>query len=687
LATVSDRPGLDALLALPRLLNLHVSPDGARLVLTVQTVAADGRKFEASMWEVSTAGQEPPRRVSPDGGDQTARGFTPDGSLLFSTPRDGPERRQEHGSSRRGGERRGAIALPEERHTLCILPVDSDEPRCVVAPPAGVGEVLTARGSSTVVVTAAMHPGAATLAEDEALDQARTDAGVQARLVDHYPDRYWDHDIGPRQPRLLAIDLGSPGGISAPRDLTPAPPWAGWLEEVHLCLADDGSRVAFGTEPNAGRHFKVDLAVVATEADGVVRTLIDADVHHGAMAWSPDGTTIAVATVEIGAPDRPARFHLQLVDAATGAVREVAPEWEANAQEVTWTRDGNALLVTADEHGHTPVFRVGLDGSVTRLSAAGAFRNLAPSPDGRTLYAIRSHINEAPSPVALDITTADQQPRALSSPIPTTSLATRLEEVTTAGADGAAVHSWLVLPEGDADSPLPLAVLIHGGPISSWTGWHWRWSAPLIAAQGWAVLLPDPRLSTGYGHDHIAAAWTDWATLPAGDILAAVEATAARPDVDADRVAALGGSYGGYMANWLAVTTDRFGAIVTHASVWDLEMERDTSDVGLFMEHEFGDPRRDEDTWRHQSPHLRADSLHTPMLVIHGARDQRVPLANSHSLWLALQQRSVPSRLLVYPDENHWILKPQNARLWYQTVLAFLDEHVLGRPWRRPPLV
>ena len=281
----------------------------------------------------------------------------------------------------------------------------------------------------------------------------------------------------------------------------------------------------------------------------------------------------------------------------------------------------------------------------------------------------------------------DQEPRTLPSPVAALPIATRLQEIACHGADGAPVHSWLVLPAGHPPAPLPLAVLIHGGPVSSWSGWHWRWSAPLIAAQGWAVLLPNPRLSTGYGHDHIAAAWTDWATLPAGDILAAVEATAARPDVDADHLAALGGSYGGYMANWLAVTCDRFRAIVTHASVWDLQMEHDTSDVGLSMEHEFGDPRRDEDNWRQQSPHLRADSLHTPMLVIHGARDQRVPLANSHSLWLALQQRSVPSRLLVYPDENHGVLKPQNARLWYQTVLAFLDENVLGRPWRRPPLV
>ncbi len=427
--------------------------------------------------------------------------------------------------------------------------------------------------------------------------------------------------------------------------------------------------------------------MVPTDGSGVVRTLVDADLQHGPLAWSPDGATIAVATAELGSPEAAPRFQLRLVDAATGAVKDLAPAWGELAHELTWTRSGEGLLVTADEHGHTPVFLIGLDGSVTRLTTAGAYRNLALSPDGTTVYAIRSHVNEPPALVALNVRDAEQQPRYLPSPVVAPRATTRLEEITSAGPDGAPIHSWLVLPAGRESTPLPLAVLIHGGPISSWAGWHWRWSAPLFAQNGWAVLLPNPRLSTGYGHEHIAAAWTDWATLPAADILGAVDATLERDDVDGDHVAALGGSYGGYMANWLAVTSRRFSAIVTHAGVWDLELERDTSDYGLSMDREFGEPRRDGETWRRQSPHMRADSLDTPMLVIHGARDQRVPLGNSHGLWLALQQRSVPSRLLVFPDENHWILKPQNARLWYQTVLAFLDENVRGLPWRRPPLV
>jgi len=669
---------VDAFLAMPRLANLHVSPDGSRLALTVQAVATDGRSFVGAVWEVDAAGDAPPRLLlNPERG-ATARGFLPDGSLLFSAPPAAVE--PEAGVPPDPG-----AAAAAQAEVLHLLPAGGGKPVLVFAPGAGVGAVVTARASSTVVVTAALHPGTSGLAEDEDRERARRDAGVSARLVDHYPDRFWDHDIGPRQPRLFALELGAATPPPA-RDLTPIPPWAGWFEDVEFSLSDDGTRVAFGANVDPA-HFRANLAVLDTGGGDAARVLVGADTQHGAVAWSPDGTTIAVAGATLGAPADPTRFSLNLVDARSGAVTPLAPHWDGFAQEIRWTADGNALLVTADELGHTPVFRVELDGTVSRLTASGAYHHLAVSRDGATLHAVRSDVTGPPAPVSLDVSGADQRPRYLANPAATVPVPARVEEVAATAADGTVIHSWLVLPEESSDGPHPLAVFIHGGPISSWAGWHWRWSPALLAARGWAVLLPNPRLSTGYGHAHIAAAWNDWATLPAGDILAAVDATTERPDIDGARVAAMGGSYGGYMANWLAVTSDRFRAIVTHASVWDLELERDTSDAGLLMDREFGDPRRNARNWLRQSPHARADSLRTPMLVIHGARDQRVSLGNAQSLWMALQTRGVPSRYLVFPDENHWILKPQNARLWYQTVLAFLAEHVLGTPWERPALL
>ena len=662
---------LEAFLALPRLVTLHLSPDGSRLALTVSAVSADRKRFASSIWEISPTGAFPARRLTRSAKGETARGYLPDGSLLFTSSR---------------VDAQGDDDARPEGEALYVLPAVGGEPQRVLAPPAGVGDVVTAAASATVVVTAALAHGTSGFDEDAAWAAARAKAGVEALLIEHYPDRYWDHRIGPREPRIHALDLAAPGADPpVARDLTPNPPWAGWIEDVAFALSADGAQLAFGAATEAGAAFRANLAVLDT-AGGDVRLLVDADVDHGPLAWSPDGRAIASAWTDLGGPGSPPRFHLGLVDARTGEVTELAPGFDGQAMEIHWTSDGRALLVTADQRGHTPIFRIDLDGTVTRLTASGAYRSLAVAPDGVTLYAIRSHVDEVPVPVALAVTGADQPPRVLPGPVAPVVTGVRLEEVTATAPDGAEVHSWLVLPGDPAGAPFPLAVAIHGGPVASWTGWHWRWSACVLAARGWAVLLPNPRLSTGCGHAHIADAWGDWTTLPAGDILAATDVVTTRADIDAERTAALGGSYGGYMANWLAVTTQRFAALVTHASVWDLQHQRGSSDVGFFMDREFGHPLRDEANWRSQSPHLLAERLRTPMLVIHGARDERVPITNAHSLWMELQVRGVPSRLLLFPDENHWILKPQNARLWYETVFAFLGEHVLGEAWQRPGL-
>ena len=665
---------LDTFFSLPRLTNIHVSPDGRRLALTVQTAAAGGKRFVGAVWEVDTSGSSPARRLTRSQRGETARGYLPDGSLLFTSARDDAD-------AAPGG-------APEPAEALHVLPAGGGEARRLVAPPAGVGEVLLARASGTVVVTAGMHPGAVTWEDDAERDRRRRDAGVSARLTAEYPERYWDHDLGPRQPRLFAADVEGGDGETEVRDLTPTPPWNGWLEDMSFALSDDGSRVAFGVCPRPGSNYKADLAVLDTSGSGGLRILVEGEETHGALAWSPDGSTLAVAAYELGAPDRPMRYHLRLVDVATGSGRDLVADWAGNTHEITWLRDGSGLLVVAEDRGDVAVFRVGLDGDARRMTPAGcSFSGVTLTPDGATLYAIASHVDTPPHLVALDLAASNWRPRRIEvTALPAVATGTRREEVRARSGDGTEVHSWLVLPD-EGGGPFPLAVLIHGGPFSSWSAWTWRWCAALFAARGWAVLLPNPRLSTGYGQHHISSAWGDWATLPAADIHAAIDATLARHDVDESRVAALGGSYGGYMANWLAVTTDRFAAIVTHASVWNLLVERDVSDVGCTLDREFGDPATNPEVWLRQSPHSRAGHLGTPMLVIHGERDQRVGLSNSQALFTTLQLAGVPSRLLVYPDENHWVLRPGNSRLWYQTVFAFLGEQVLGEEWVQPDLV
>jgi dipeptidyl aminopeptidase/acylaminoacyl peptidase len=252
------------------------------------------------------------------------------------------------------------------------------------------------------------------------------------------------------------------------------------------------------------------------------------------------------------------------------------------------------------------------------------------------------------------------------------------------------IEGWLTLPEGaSADTPAPLLLFIHGGPLASFAGWSWRWNPQLLAQRGYAVLCPDPALSTGYGDALVARGWRQWGGTPYDDLMAILDATLQRPDIDAERTAALGGSYGGYMANWIAGHTDRFRCIVTHASVWALDQSIGTTDFSPWFEWEVGDPHTSAGraNLRAHSPNLHVANIRTPMLVIHGELDRRVHISEAMRLWNDLRKHGVPARFLYFPDENHWILKPPNIRLWYETVFAFLEEHLHGKPFEAPALL
>jgi dipeptidyl aminopeptidase/acylaminoacyl peptidase len=261
--------------------------------------------------------------------------------------------------------------------------------------------------------------------------------------------------------------------------------------------------------------------------------------------------------------------------------------------------------------------------------------------------------------------------------------------VETTADDGARVRGWLLLPEGASNaSPAPLLLWIHGGPLNSWNAWSWRWAPLLAVARGYAVLLPDPALSTGYGLDFIARGWNSWGAKPYTDLLSITDAAIARDDIDENRTAAMGGSFGGYMANWVAGHTDRFRAIVTHASLWALDQFSGTTDSSEYWQRIFTPEAMIE-----HSPHRSVTDIRTPLLVIHGDRDYRVPIGESLRLWSELAEHhaepdgTTVHRFLYFPDENHWVLKPQHSVVWYQTVFAFLDQHMNGAEWQRPKLL
>ncbi|HEY6745914.1 MAG TPA: S9 family peptidase [Mycobacteriales bacterium] len=665
---------LDDYVALRRLSGLALSPDGIRLVTTVAERTPDGKRFATALWEVDPGGQRPARRLTRSAPGEAHPAFIPDGRLLFSSRRPDADAKPDEDT--------------EDRATLWLLP-EAGEARQVARRGGDIGDVVVARDSGDVAFTASTLPGTATVEDDEKRRQARKDAGVTAILHEGHPVREWDHDLGPAESHVVfsgPVPIGD-GRLTAVTDLTPI---ADGKVREGLALSPDGRTLAVGwrvDEPRAVHHGTL---AIFDSVTGEQR-LLDADGRWlSDPAFSPDSRALVYLQETLGDWDSPPGRNFRLLDLDTYESRELLPpDTQLWPSSPVFSPDGAFLYFLADEAGHAPVFRLELrTGSIVRLTDSGAYTDLVVSPDGTALYALRSSVDAPPTPVRIDPTREDQRVVTLLGPQDDIAVPGTLTEVTTVAEDGTPLRAWLALPDGaSADTPAPLLLWIHGGPVSSWNAWSWRWNPWLMTARGYAVLLPDPALSTGYGVGFLQRGWGAWGGRPFTDLMTVTDATIERPEIDRTRIAAMGGSFGGYMANWIATQTDRFRAIVTHASLWHLDAFAGTTDEPSFWHREFGDPLLKQERYLENTPHLRVENIRTPMLVIHGDKDYRVPIGEALRLWNDLGRFSVPAKFLYFPDENHWILTPGHVKVWYQTVEAFLAEHVLGEPWRRPDLL
>ena len=631
---------LESYIALPRVESLALSPDGHTVVLTIATLARDRTSHERALWSVPADGSGSPIRLTRSAKGESGVAFTGSGDILFVSAR----------------------------------------------------------------------PDAAARAE-------RTTKKVTAILHESYPVRHWDHDLGPAEPHLFALDLSilretiadstNPSGPDAsgsdasfpgqallpfptdlplPRDLTPSPgrsaQTAGQTLTPHGRTLIAALRVA---EQRAGRFVIVSIDVES----GTMTTLFDEEgVDFEVPAVSHDGRRIAFVRADFSTPKGPADQELWVADIDGGNARRVAEGWDRWPSSPSFDADNESLIVTADQDGRGPVFRVPLDGgSPIQLTTDDfSYTDVAVDIVSGDLVALRSSWVAPPHPVRIS---RSGVVTALATPARLPEVPGSIVEVETTVEDGARVRGWLLLPsDASPEHPASLLLWIHGGPLNSWNGWSWRWNPLLAVARGYAVLLPDPALSTGYGLDFITRGWDAWGAKPYTDLMAITDAAEARPDIDTTKTAALGGSFGGYMANWVAGHTDRFRAIVSHASLWALDQFNGTTDNSWYWQSIFS-PEGMIDS----SPHHSVRDIVTPMLVIHGAIDYRAPIGESLRLWSELAEHhagpdgSTPHKFLLFPDENHWVLKPQHAVLWYETVFAFLDQHVNGAAWMRPKLL
>jgi dipeptidyl aminopeptidase/acylaminoacyl peptidase len=373
------------------------------------------------------------------------------------------------------------------------------------------------------------------------------------------------------------------------------------------------------------------------------------------------------------------RWRVLVLDRSSGATRVLFETPDLSAHELALAADGKSVLFTADQAGRVSLYTVGLAGGTPRLVRQGGFfHGVAPTADGRAVVLGMSTLTAPPDIFRVSLgdgalARLTDHNRAwlakVAMPVPQT--------MTVKGAGGAEVMSWVVPPPRfDPKRKYPVVFMIHGGPQGAWSdGWSYRWNPALWAAQGWVVVAPNPRGSTGFGQRFVDEISRDWGGKVMEDLAAVFEAAAAKPFVDPSRQAVAGASYGGYAVTWLMGHSGRFRVAVSHDGVWNLESMAATTEELWFSEWEMGGPSYSaaaREQAHRFSPHLFADRIKTPTLVITNDLDFRVPVDQGIQLFTALRRRGVPSELLDFPGEGHWVLGPKSSQYWHQQVFGWI---------------
>jgi dipeptidyl aminopeptidase/acylaminoacyl peptidase len=511
------------------------------------------------------------------------------------------------------------------------------------------------------------------------------------RAYDETFVRHWDAWVEPGvRSRIFTFPLvdGRPqgGGRPVAGSLVgdaPSKPFGGAEE---LAWSPDG-RTLYFTLREAGRTepLSTNLDIFAVPADGSAPPVNLTAANRATdtlPAVSPDGRWLAYVAM-----DRPGyeadRQVVQLRNLATGETRALTRNWDRSVGSIAWASDGRSLLVTAGETLDTPVFRIDVpSGRVTRLTRAGTAGNVVALPGGGALHTLNSL--QAPDDLyRLDRRGRSQRLTSVNADRLAPLDPVRVERFSFAGARGDTVWGQIVRPT-NVSGRLPVAFLIHGGPQGSFgNAWSYRWNPWLFAAPGYAAVSVDFHGSTGYGQAFTDAINRDWGGAPLEDLRLGLAAAGREdPRIDTANACALGGSYGGYMVNWIAGQwPEGFKCLVSHAGVFDLRaMSYETEEL-WFTEWEFGGPYFEPaaaQVMERHNPVNFVTNWRTPMLVIHGERDFRIPYSQSLGVFNALQRRNIPSRLVMFPDENHWILKPRNSIQWYREVHGWLDRWLRG---------
>jgi dipeptidyl aminopeptidase/acylaminoacyl peptidase len=656
----SKRPIVfEDLMKIQRMSDPQVSPEGKWIAFVLTQVDLDANKKTGHIWLISTDGGEPRQITRGDGSDSRPR-WAPDGQSLAFV-------------STRGG-----------KSQVWIVPAFGGEAERLTSISTEADGVVWARNGDTLLFTSRVYPDCLDdRCNRERLGEAEK-SKVKARLIDQLLFRHWDSWRDGKYTHLFAVSVN--GG--PPRDLTPgaydSPTFFLGAPDGYA-VSPDGREACYTSNrsqpPSAVAWTTNDHLYLVPVAGGAARDITPGD--HGSDAspqYSPNGRYIAYTSQEHNGYESDL-FRLFVYDRQTEALKNVTANFDQWVTSFTWAPDSETLFFTAPERGQQPIFRTSVSQPRVEKVTSGFNDELRASPDGKRLFFTNTSLTR-PTEIYQVSNSGREPAKALShfsDPLMAELDMNPAESVNTRGADGAEIQNLLVKPPGfDPVKKYPALMLIHGGPQSAWEdAWGYRWNAQMFAAHGYVVMMTNYHGSTGYGQKFVESITGDWGGAPYQDLMAATDYLASLPYVDKNRLGAAGASAGGYYINWIAGHTDRFKALVSHDGVYDnRSMYGETEELWFDEWEHKGVPWMKPESYEKHSPSNFARNFRTPMLVVQGALDFRVADGQAFQLFSALERQSVPSRLLYFPDEGHWVLKPQNSQLWYRTVLGWLDQYL-----------
>jgi dipeptidyl aminopeptidase/acylaminoacyl peptidase len=667
----------DDLISIKRIGDAQISPDGKQIAYVVAVADKEQNRARRSIWVVSTTGGESRQLITSEKNDDTPRWSRDGRSIAFLSNRAG---------------------APQ----VFVAAADGSNARQVTKSPEGVAELIWSPDGKFLAFASDVYPDCGSPACTADRAAAAEKSKVKAVVTDRLLFRHWDSFKQGKRSHLFVVPVD--GG--EPRDLTPgdfdAPPFS-LGDPTAFDFSPDGQEIAFSRNTDRVEAISTnnDIFIVPVTGGEPKRITGGNPGSDTTPRYSPDGRWIAYRS-QARQGFESDRFRLMVFDRKTAAVRELSTDFDRWVGEIVWAPDSQSIFVGAEDRGRELVALASINGGVKPLIEKTGSNGLSVSADGKTLAFTRSSLTmpaevfkanaDGTDPAQLTRTNAQllsgldlsavEDFEYDGAKMPVTRKIGRLKVQSDLGlGKPSRIHGFILKPpQFSPTRKYPMVLLIHGGPQGAWLdAWGYRWNPQMWAARGYVTVLINPHGSTGYGQAFTEQISSDWGGAVYEDLMKGVDYVIKQGYVDPERLGAAGGSYGGYMVNWILGHTDRFKALVSHAGVYNLVSMYGATEELWFPEWEFrGVPWDRPELYEKWSPHLFAKNFKTPTLVVHGELDYRVPIGEGLQLFTTLQRRGVPSKLLYFPDEGHWISKPQNSELWYKTVLDWFDQ------WLKP---